>query len=187
MRYRLMATYRGVPLRGGHRPVRQRGGAVRGLPAAGGTRLRAGHRALAQAGDPGPGRTGAVGVPAGGHVPRRAAASCSTISATGCISPTSAHDAYQASSLGYWQVDRGVFELVTPRDEVTELTEERVEKPLRWGELAEATGPMATYPYGTAPWPVAEPPAPASPPRLTPLPPRKPCPGPVARSTMSNG
>src|SRR5262245_5771372 len=64
-------------------------------------------------------------------------------------------DAERATSLGYWQVDRGVFELLTPREEVSELTEERVEKPLRWGELAEATGPMATYPYGAAPWPVA--------------------------------
>jgi hypothetical protein len=74
-------------------------------------------------------------------------------------------DAERATSLGYWQVDRGVFELLAPREEVTELTEERVEKPLRWGELAEATGPMATYPYGTAPWPVASAPlAPASPP-----------------------
>jgi hypothetical protein len=73
-------------------------------------------------------------------------------------------DAERATSLGYWQVDRGVFELLAPREEVTELTEERVEKPLRWGELAEATGPMTTYPYGTAPWPVAEPPPPALPP-----------------------
>jgi len=72
-------------------------------------------------------------------------------------------DAERATSLGYWQVDRGVFELLTPRDEVTELTEERVEKPLRWGELAEGTGPMATYPYGTAPWPVAAPHLAASP------------------------
>src|SRR5262245_53503004 len=62
-------------------------------------------------------------------------------------------DAERATSLGYWQVDRGVFELLTPREEVAELTEERVEKSLRWGELAEATGPMASYPYGTAPWP----------------------------------
>ena len=73
-------------------------------------------------------------------------------------------DAERATSLGYWQVDRGVFELLTPREEVTELTEERVEKPLRWGELAEATGPMASYPYGTAPWPVAAPHV-AAPPR----------------------
>ena len=73
-------------------------------------------------------------------------------------------DAERATSLGYWQVDRGVFELLTPREEVTELTEERVEKPLRWGELAEATGPMATYPYGTAPWPIAAPHVAAPPP-----------------------
>ena len=39
------------------------------------------------------------------------------------------HDAYQAQQLGYWQVDRGVFELVTPRDEVTEVTEERFDYP----------------------------------------------------------
>src|SRR5215813_2413650 len=70
-------------------------------------------------------------------------------------------DAERATSLGYWQVDRGVFEMLTPREEVTDLTETRVEKPLRWGELAEATGPMATYPYGTAPWPAAAPYAPA--------------------------
>ena len=33
-------------------------------------------------------------------------------------------DAERATSLGYWQVDRGVFELLTPREEVAELTEE---------------------------------------------------------------
>ena len=71
-------------------------------------------------------------------------------------------DAERATSLGYWQVDRGVFELLAPREEVAELVEERVEKPLRWGELAGATGPMATYPYGTAPWPSAAPPAPGT-------------------------
>jgi hypothetical protein len=35
------------------------------------------------------------------------------------------HDAFQAQQLGYWQVDRGVFELVTPREDVTDVTEER--------------------------------------------------------------
>jgi hypothetical protein len=86
-------------------------------------------------------------------------------------------DAERATSLGYWQVDRGVFELLAPREEVTELTEERVEKPLRWGELAEATGPMATYPYGTAPWPVAAPLAPASPPPADAVSPEETVPG----------
>jgi hypothetical protein len=37
------------------------------------------------------------------------------------------HDGYLAERLGYWQVDRGVFELITPRDEVTDIVEERLE------------------------------------------------------------
>jgi hypothetical protein len=41
------------------------------------------------------------------------------------------HDAYQAEQLGYWQVDRGVFELVTPREEVSDVVEERLDYPLR--------------------------------------------------------
>jgi hypothetical protein len=36
-----------------------------------------------------------------------------------------------ATRLGYWQIDRGVFELLTPREDVTGLTEERVDRPLR--------------------------------------------------------
>ncbi|HEX3925837.1 MAG TPA: hypothetical protein VHY31_26410 [Streptosporangiaceae bacterium] len=39
------------------------------------------------------------------------------------------HDAHQAEKLGYWQVDRGVFELITPRDEVLDIVEERVDYP----------------------------------------------------------
>ena len=60
-------------------------------------------------------------------------------------------DAGLAASLGYWQVDRGVFELLTPREEVTGLIEERIEKPLR---LAPPAGPAATqssYPYHPGP------------------------------------
>jgi hypothetical protein len=37
------------------------------------------------------------------------------------------HDGFKAEQLGYWQVDRGVFELVAPRSEVTEILEERTE------------------------------------------------------------
>src|SRR6266516_1378629 len=70
-------------------------------------------------------------------------------------------DPDRAANLGYWQVDRGVFELLAPREEVTGLTEERVDKALHWGEQPDETGPMATYPYGRAPWPVAAPPVPA--------------------------
>src|SRR5215831_16311088 len=57
-----------------------------------------------------------------------------------------------ATSLGYWQVDRGVFELLTPRDEVTGLIEERVEKPLLWGPPGGTAGPSAASgcPPGTS-------------------------------------
>ena len=51
------------------------------------------------------------------------------------------HDAYQAEQLGYWEVDRGVFELITPRDEVSEIVEERLDYPHRLASgdpLAEA-------------------------------------------------
>jgi len=56
-------------------------------------------------------------------------------------------DAGLATSLGYWQVDRGVFELLAPRDEVTGLIEERVEKPLLWGVPATSV----SYPYDSDP------------------------------------
>jgi len=36
------------------------------------------------------------------------------------------HDAYLAERLGYWEVDRGVFELITPRQGVTEIVEQRL-------------------------------------------------------------
>ena len=62
-------------------------------------------------------------------------------------------DAERATNLGYWQVDRGVFELLAQREEVTELVEERLERPLTWGEPTDGTWPQATYPYGMAPWP----------------------------------
>jgi hypothetical protein len=53
------------------------------------------------------------------------------------------HDAYQAEQLGYWQVDRGVFELVTPRDEVIDLIEERADYPQRSGAAAQHLAPAA--------------------------------------------
>jgi len=36
------------------------------------------------------------------------------------------HDAYRAEELGYWEVDRGVFELIAPRQEVTDVVEQRM-------------------------------------------------------------
>src|SRR5260370_16197516 len=58
-------------------------------------------------------------------------------------------DAYQAEHLGYWQVDGGVFELVTPRDEVTEIIEERLDYPRRANgqdPVAGEAGPAASLP-----------------------------------------
>ncbi len=39
------------------------------------------------------------------------------------------HDALRAEQLGYWEVDRGVFELITPRQEVTDIVEQRLPFP----------------------------------------------------------
>jgi hypothetical protein len=60
-------------------------------------------------------------------------------------------DPNRAKALGYWQVDRGVFELLTPREEVTGLTEERVDKPLLSTQPPSAGGPESSYPYHPAP------------------------------------
>src|SRR5262249_20103146 len=82
-------------------------------------------------------------------------------------------DAARAKALGYWQVDRGVFELLTPREEVTGLTEERVDKPLLSTQPPTVGGPESTYPYQLAPLPPASPapPPPAAlPTRVTPPP-----------------
>jgi hypothetical protein len=51
------------------------------------------------------------------------------------------HDGYKAAELGYWQVDRGVFELVAPRAEISEILEERTEyaRPASW---TDASGPL---------------------------------------------
>jgi hypothetical protein len=64
-------------------------------------------------------------------------------------------DARRARELGYWQVDRGVFELLTPRDEVTSLTEEKVEKNLSRARPEPAAAPQPSYPYGAQPWSAA--------------------------------
>ena len=63
-------------------------------------------------------------------------------------------DSRRARELGYWQVDRGVFELLTPRDEVTGLTEEKAEKGLP-RRSAPAAAPLPSYPYSAPPWPPA--------------------------------
>src|ERR1700728_3355069 len=57
------------------------------------------------------------------------------------------HDGYQAEQLGYWEVDRGVFELITPREEVSEIVEERLDYPRRSSETSRnSTGQHAHVP-----------------------------------------
>ncbi|HEY7145255.1 MAG TPA: hypothetical protein VH637_13500 [Streptosporangiaceae bacterium] len=59
------------------------------------------------------------------------------------------HDAYRAEQLGFWQVDRGVFELVTPRDDVTDIVEERTDYPgRRPGALPPLTGELTAVTAG---------------------------------------
>src|SRR5436190_16243541 len=159
MRYRLMATYRGVPYEAGVGP--------------------SGADVVLFAACPPPEELGFE--PATGHWRKRVIRAevdalwesrpVGTFREEPCIVLDDLgdrlHIAYlgadpdRARTLGYWQVDRGVFELLTPREEVTGLTEERVDKALHWGEQPDETAPMATYPYGRAPWPVAAPPVPA--------------------------
>jgi hypothetical protein len=52
------------------------------------------------------------------------------------------HDGFKAEQLGYWQVDRGVFELIAPRSEVTHILEERTEYPRQAAPTQPVTGPM---------------------------------------------
>jgi hypothetical protein len=70
-------------------------------------------------------------------------------------------DARRARELGYWQVDRGVFELLTPRDEVTSLTEEKVEKSLPRPRPEPTAPPQPSYPYSAQHWSAAPLAAPA--------------------------
>ena len=56
-------------------------------------------------------------------------------------------DAARAAQLGYWEIDREVFEVVVARSDVTGLIEERVDFPLT----------AAMFPVGAQPVPDAEP------------------------------
>jgi hypothetical protein len=68
------------------------------------------------------------------------------------------HDAYQAEQLGYWQVDRGVFELITPREEVVDIVEERTDYPGRALSMPAPRGADANgWPPGSATAPPADP------------------------------
>ncbi len=71
------------------------------------------------------------------------------------------HDGFKAEQLGYWQVDRGVFELVAPRADVTDILEERTEypRPATAPRPVTALQPTVAPPRVTAPHPVLPPPA----------------------------
>jgi hypothetical protein len=66
-------------------------------------------------------------------------------------------DGRRAQELGYWQVDRGVYELLTPRDEVAGLTEEKAEQTLPRRGPVNGSQPMPSYPYGSPQRPPAPP------------------------------
>jgi hypothetical protein len=55
------------------------------------------------------------------------------------------HDGFKAEQLGYWQVDRGVFELVAPRSEVSDILEERTEYPRQRNARRPATQLSGEY------------------------------------------
>src|SRR6202167_5779681 len=55
-------------------------------------------------------------------------------------------DATRARQLGYWEIDREVLEVVAARDEVTALAEEGLESP-----LTKATFPLSSRGNGSAP------------------------------------
>jgi hypothetical protein len=57
------------------------------------------------------------------------------------------HDGYQAEQLGYWQVDRGVYELVAARSDVTDIVEERTEYP-QHPEVARRSPPAGPHSGG---------------------------------------
>ena len=149
MRYRLMATYRGVPYEAGAGPT--------------------GAEVVLFAACPPPEELGFE--PAPGHWRKRV--SRAEIDALWESRPVGIfrgepcivlddlsdrlHIAYlgtdpgRAAVLGYWQVDRGVFELLAPRHEVSGLAEERVERPLHLSAPAQQPASAPAYPYGTAP------------------------------------
>jgi hypothetical protein len=64
-------------------------------------------------------------------------------------------DGRRARELGFWQVDRGVYELLTPREEVTDLNEEKVEKSLPRRGPVNGAQPLPSYPYDSPQWPPA--------------------------------
>src|SRR5256714_11365733 len=82
-------------------------------------------------------------------------------------------DSARARQLGYWEIDREVFEVVIARQEVAGLTEERVEYPLDAAMFpASNRDPVAQMrPEAPARGPGGAPPAGGAPPSAPPAPP----------------
>jgi len=60
-------------------------------------------------------------------------------------------DSAQARQLGYWEIDREVFEVVLPREDITGLTEERVDFPLSSAMFPASSGQASPGPPRAAP------------------------------------
>jgi hypothetical protein len=60
-------------------------------------------------------------------------------------------DGRRARDMGFWPVDRGVFELLTPRGEVSGLIEQKVEKALPRPAAGAQAPPVPSYPYSGQP------------------------------------
>jgi hypothetical protein len=59
-------------------------------------------------------------------------------------------DSAQARQLGYWEIDREVFEVVLPREDITGLTEKRVDFPLASAIFPPSSGQPGSGPFRAA-------------------------------------
>lgn len=80
------------------------------------------------------------------------------------------HDGHDAERLGYWQVDRGVFELIAPRSEVTEIVEERLDVPSPAVRARDSEHPSGPIPVPVSGAPAASPRAAGEPAARVPAP-----------------
>ena len=148
MRYRLMATYQGSPFEAGIGPAEGDIVLFAACPPPEDLGLRAGHRTLAQAAALRDVQAVWESRPVGTFRGER----CMVLDDLGDRLHIGylGHDGFKAEQLGYWQVDRGVFELVAPRTEVTEILEERTEY-ARPQPVAPGSGGGAVRPGGSGP------------------------------------
>jgi hypothetical protein len=80
------------------------------------------------------------------------------------------HDGLAAERLGYWQVDRGVFELIAPRSDVTDILEEQLDVPSPAVRAQAAENPSEPIPMSDLAAPAVSPVAAAEPAAHVPVP-----------------